>query len=91
MLVVNVKNKNVQGAIYFNRRITNTKNRFKSGVTQGLSLGFLASHCSVIRMITFSDLGKKEFQELDTLASREYLKEHYKAQITSQKNSIYLH
>ena len=42
-------------------------------------------------MITFSDLGKKEFQELDTLASRDYLKEHYKAQITSQKNSIYLH
>lgn len=49
MLVVNVKNKNVQGAIYFNRRITNTKNRFKSGVYQGLSSGFLASHCSVIR------------------------------------------
>ena len=52
MLVVNVKKKNVQGAIYFNRRITNTKNRFKSGVTQGLSLGFLASHCSVIRKET---------------------------------------
>ena len=42
-------------------------------------------------MITFLDLGKKEFQELDTLASREYLKEHYKAQITSQKNSISFH